>query len=109
MVKVNRESETEAAALDLEHELPPGEGDDRPATIDKDNPPAVAENLGTELQRVKAERDLLLAEINGRSLEGAPRHHERVQLPAARLLRLAVRPGQRPRRGCLDTPLNYQL
>jgi molecular chaperone GrpE len=60
VVKVNRESETEAAALDLEHELPPGEGDDRPATIDKDNPPAVAENLGTELQRVKAERDLLL-------------------------------------------------
>jgi molecular chaperone GrpE len=60
VVKVNRESETEAAALDLEHELPPGEGDDRPAAIDKDNPPAVAENLGTELQRLKAERDLLL-------------------------------------------------
>jgi molecular chaperone GrpE len=59
VVKVNRESETEAAALDLEHELPAGDGDDR-GTATEGVSDAAAENLGTELQRLRAERDSLL-------------------------------------------------
>jgi len=61
VVKVNRESETEAAALDLEHELPAGNGDDGSASTESaGNAPAASENLGTELQRLRAERDSLL-------------------------------------------------
>lgn len=62
MVKVKRESETEATALDLEHELPAGDGDERGSSTDAGSPSAAAENavLGTELQRLRAERDSLL-------------------------------------------------
>jgi molecular chaperone GrpE len=60
VVKVNRESETEAA-LDLEHELPAGNDDDGSASTEgAGNTSAASESLGTELQRLKAERDLLL-------------------------------------------------
>ena len=61
MVKVKRESETEATALDLEHELPAA-GDERGSSADAGSPSAAAENaaLGTELQRLRAERDSLL-------------------------------------------------
>ncbi len=60
MVKVNRESESEAA-LDLEHELPAGNDDDGSASTEgAGNTSAASESLGTELQRLKAERDLLL-------------------------------------------------
>jgi len=61
VVKVNRESETEAAGLDLEHELPAGNGDERGAAAQGvSNAGAVTESLGTELQRLRAERDSLL-------------------------------------------------
>jgi molecular chaperone GrpE len=60
VVKVNRESESEAA-LDLEHELPAGNDDDGSASTEgAGNTSAASESLGTELQRLKAERDLLL-------------------------------------------------
>ncbi len=65
MVKVNRESEAETPGLDLEHELPAGNGNDNDndgsaTTEATGNPSAVAESLGTELQRLRAERDSLL-------------------------------------------------
>ena len=65
MVKVNRESETEAAGFDLEHELPAGNGHDddsggSTSTEVAGNPSAVSESLGTELQKLRAERDSLL-------------------------------------------------
>jgi molecular chaperone GrpE len=59
--KVNGESETEAAGLDLEHELPAGNGDDRPVPAKGTGPSAVAEGSPeTELQKLRAERDSLL-------------------------------------------------
>ncbi|MFZ0958625.1 MAG: nucleotide exchange factor GrpE [Candidatus Sulfotelmatobacter sp.] len=62
-MKVNRESQAEAAGLDLEHELPAGNGNDNDGSVSTDvagNPSAVVESLGTELQKLKAERDSLL-------------------------------------------------
>ncbi len=60
MKKANGKSETEMAGLDLEHELPPADGDEASAesagggaTIDIAGP-------GAELQKLKAERDSLL-------------------------------------------------
>jgi molecular chaperone GrpE len=59
--KVNGESETEAAGLDLEHELPAGNGDDRPESAKGASPSIAAEGtLETELQKLRAERDSLL-------------------------------------------------
>jgi molecular chaperone GrpE len=57
--KVNGESE--AAGLDLEHELPAGNGDDRP-TPAKGDPPATGQStsLEAEFQKLGAERDSLL-------------------------------------------------
>jgi molecular chaperone GrpE len=55
MAKVNGKSEAQNASLDLDHELPAGDGDD-----------SVAESAGessapaSELQKLKAERDSLL-------------------------------------------------
>jgi molecular chaperone GrpE len=60
VVKVNRESQTEVPGLDLEHELPAGDCEDRPSAADKDNPAGAAESPGSELQRLRAERDSLL-------------------------------------------------
>jgi len=58
MGKSNGKSEAETAGLDLEHELPAGDGDDQPSgTV-----AAAGEALGVdaELQKLKAERDSLL-------------------------------------------------
>lgn len=59
MGKSNGKSEVETKGLDLEHELPPAEGDESPSTK---NGMAVAEPSGaeTELQKIRAERDALL-------------------------------------------------
>jgi len=61
MKKANGKSESEMAGLDLEHELPPADGDDR-ASESGASGAAVAEVSGpaTELQKLKAERDSLL-------------------------------------------------
>src|SRR5579872_6846823 len=54
MGKSNGKSEAETAGLDLEHELPAGDGDENPST------PAGEAAVETELQKLKAERDSLL-------------------------------------------------
>src|SRR2546429_3031259 len=61
MKKANGKTETEMAGLDLEHELPPADGDDRPSESGASGA-GVAEVSGpaTELQKLKAERDSLL-------------------------------------------------
>lgn len=61
MKKANGKSETEIAGLDLEHELPPADGDE----ISSETAPsaavaAEASGPGAELQKLKAERDSLL-------------------------------------------------
>jgi molecular chaperone GrpE len=60
MNKGNGKSEAEMAGLDLEHELPPADGDDRPADSAGGAPAGESSGLGTELQKLKAERDSLL-------------------------------------------------
>ena len=64
MAKANGKSETKSAELDLEHELPAGDGDDSSsgATADRGNPSAAGQTSGLEgeLQKVKAERDSLV-------------------------------------------------
>jgi molecular chaperone GrpE len=60
MKKANGESEAEMAGLDLEHELPPADGDDRPAESAGGAAAGESSGLGTELQKLKAERDSLL-------------------------------------------------
>src|SRR3984893_3409818 len=60
MKKSNGKSESEMAGLDLEHELPPADGDDPPS---EGNPTGIASEgsgLESELQKLKAERDSLL-------------------------------------------------
>jgi len=59
MGKSNGKSESETGALDLEHELPPADGDENPASTATES--AVASDASSaELQKVKAERDALL-------------------------------------------------
>jgi len=55
MGKSNGKTETESAGLDLDHELPAGDGDENPSAV-------ASEGVGleTELQKLKAERDSLL-------------------------------------------------
>ncbi len=64
MAKANGKSEAKAAELDLEHELPAGEGDESSSgvTAERGNPsPAgAASGVESELQKVKAERDSLV-------------------------------------------------
>ena len=64
MAKGNGKSETKSAELDLEHELPAGDGDDSSSgvTSDRGNPSGAgaASGLEGELQKVKAERDSLV-------------------------------------------------
>src|SRR5947207_4786301 len=64
MAKVNGKTKGEAAGLDLEHELPAGDGDERldESAANSGNPGAAAESTGVEaeLQKLKAERDSLL-------------------------------------------------
>src|SRR5271170_2191119 len=56
MGKANGRSEVEKAALDLEHELPPGDGDE--TTVEAAGGESSASE--SELQKLKAERDSLL-------------------------------------------------
>src|SRR5437660_6658024 len=61
MKRSNGKSEREMAGLDLEHELPPGDGDDRPSEAAPSR--VVAEEASgpaAELRNLKAERDSLL-------------------------------------------------
>lgn len=62
MGKSNGKQETEVAGLDLDHELPAGDGDERGTAAASSTPAASAEPSGleAELQKVKAERDTLL-------------------------------------------------
>jgi len=64
VAKANGKSEVKSAELDLEHELPAGDGDNTSSgvTADRGNPSAAgqASGLEGELQRVKAERDSLV-------------------------------------------------
>jgi molecular chaperone GrpE len=59
--KVNGETEAEGVALDLERELPAGDGDDRPVPAKGTGPSAAGEGTPeAELQKLRAERDSLL-------------------------------------------------
>ena len=61
MKKANGKSQTEMARLDLEHELPPADGDESSSeTTGGGVAAAEASGPGAELQKVKAERDSLL-------------------------------------------------
>jgi molecular chaperone GrpE len=60
MKKANGKSETEMAGLDLEHELPPADGDERPSEAAARGPAAEIAGPAAELQKLKAERDSLL-------------------------------------------------
>ena len=64
MAKANGKSEGKSAELDLEHELPAGDGDDGSSAVpaDRGNQSRVEapSGLEAELQRVMAERDSLL-------------------------------------------------
>lgn len=61
MGKSNGKSEAEMAGLDVDHELPPADGDDRPSSS-SENLSSSSQPVGidAELQKVKAERDQLL-------------------------------------------------
>lgn len=60
MGKSNGKQEVEAKGLDLEHELPPAEGDESPSSGQAAGTSAEPTGVDAELQRVKAERDSLL-------------------------------------------------
>jgi molecular chaperone GrpE len=61
MKKANGKSESEMAGLDLEHELPPADGDDRSSEANSTGVASgEASGPGPELQKLKAERDSLL-------------------------------------------------
>lgn len=60
MGKSNGKQEAEVAGLDLEHELPAGDGDERGTAAAATPPPAEPSGLEAELQKVRAERDTLL-------------------------------------------------
>ncbi len=60
MKKANGKSESEMAGLDLEHELPPADGDENPTGAASGAVSEESSGLGTELQKLKAERDSLL-------------------------------------------------
>jgi molecular chaperone GrpE len=60
MKKSNGKSETEMAGLDLEHELPPADGDDRSPESASSATAAEGSGPAAEVQKLKAERDSLL-------------------------------------------------
>jgi molecular chaperone GrpE len=60
MKKANGKSETEMAGLDLEHELPPADGDENSPESTVSVAAGDALSAGAELQKLKAERDSLL-------------------------------------------------
>jgi molecular chaperone GrpE len=59
-MKKNGKSEKEMAGLDLEHELPPADNDERPSESAGSTGAGEASGPATELQKLKAERDSLL-------------------------------------------------
>ena len=59
MKKANGKSEAEMAELDLEHELPPADGDDNSSSTTAGGT-GVTGSSGGELDKLKAERDSLL-------------------------------------------------
>ncbi len=61
MKKANGKSETEMAGLDLEHELPPADGDENsPESAAGGAAAGEITGAGAELQKLRAERDSLL-------------------------------------------------
>jgi len=61
MRKSNGKPEVEATELDLDHELPAGDGDEHPSAASASATAPAAEPSGVEeLQKIKAERDQLL-------------------------------------------------
>lgn len=60
MKKPNGKSEREMPGLDLEHELPPADGNERPSETGASGAASEEAGIGTELQKLKAERDSLL-------------------------------------------------
>jgi molecular chaperone GrpE len=60
MKKANGKSETEMAGLDLEHELPPADGDENSSSVAPSGTSVSESAGGTELEKLKAERDSLL-------------------------------------------------
>ncbi len=61
MKKANGKTQTEMRGLDLEHELPPADDDDRPSEAAPSvAAPEEASGPAAELQKLKAERDSLL-------------------------------------------------
>ncbi len=60
MGKSNGKSESETAGLDLEHELPAGDGNDTPEAAARVTPAGETPAVETEIQKLKAERDSLL-------------------------------------------------
>ena len=62
MGKSNGKSQAESAGLDIDHELPAGDGDERSSPSEASVTAPSGENSGAEaeLQKVKAERDSLL-------------------------------------------------
>jgi molecular chaperone GrpE len=59
MKKANGKTETEIAGLDLEHELPPADGDENSSSTSAGGT-GVTGSSGGELDKLKAERDSLL-------------------------------------------------
>jgi len=60
MGKSNGKSESEMRGVDLDHELPPSDGDENPSTPQAETPSPAADASAAELQKLKAERDALL-------------------------------------------------
>src|ERR1700731_1629223 len=61
MKKPNGKSQSEMAGLDLEHELPPADGDENSAeTTSSEAAAGESSGLAAEIQKLKAERDSLL-------------------------------------------------
>jgi molecular chaperone GrpE len=60
MKKANGKSESEMAGLDLEHELPPADGDENPTQSASSSASGELTGPAAELQKLKAERDSLL-------------------------------------------------
>jgi len=60
MGKSNGKSENEMAGLDLEHELPPEDGDENPGAATGQSASGAVDASGAEIQKLKAERDSLL-------------------------------------------------
>lgn len=65
MAKANGKTEAQRGSLDVEHELPAGDGDESSPTSGVLGPAGTGEGSGSEgeLQKVKAERDSLLERL----------------------------------------------